>query len=265
MAKSKNLLAFLYFLGLFFLLACSSQEQSLARVFSPELKEKKFYINDNISCLIYYNDQELEYIAKAIKNDLFKINQDLKEIFEVKDLINLEIVLIDQDIYHLKTGTPKWVFAFYHKSRIYIKVDPGLLVDSESFYRTLKHEYVHFLTDNLSAGNIPVWFDEGLAKWIEDPRITYEKEFFKDWTRNNSLFSTQELNKSFTVLEGERSKMAYLYAKLLVARIINKHQTNQISNYLRMLSINKELAFINTFRVKEESFITEANKIFTKN
>jgi tetratricopeptide (TPR) repeat protein len=52
----------------------------------------------------------------------------------------------------------------------YIAFYPGS--EKENPYRTIFHEYVHFLIDNnLGKTNIPPWFNEGIAEYYEQIRI----------------------------------------------------------------------------------------------
>lgn len=94
----------------------------------------------------------------------------------------------------LDTGDPGW----------------GTLYEKEG---PVVHELTHLILSYRTAGNLPSWFDEGVAQYEEFKQTGYE------WlepgnTMNQRLYSLQELTKGFDRLENEA--LAYRQAFLLI-------------------------------------------------
>jgi hypothetical protein len=61
-----------------------------------------------------------------------------------------------------------WVAGYFQSGDEVNYIALSIEGDEQETYRTIFHEYVHFLTDNqFGQSNIPPWFDEGLAEYYE--------------------------------------------------------------------------------------------------
>lgn len=115
----------------------------------------------------------------------------------------VDVVLYTQEEFHLHFGSMfgGGVLGFYSGK---IRMNRAEKLD-EQFYATAVHEYVHAVVDALSnrTGNVPVWLNEGLARWTErrvaggDYVNWHERRELKAFANRGLLPSFEQLDAPF--------------------------------------------------------------------
>jgi stage II sporulation protein D len=70
------------------------------------------------------------------------------------------------DAFRNSTGEPGWVAAHTDGRRIHLQ-PAAVLRARDALDRVLRHELIHVLMEAQSAPNLPVWFREGLAEYLD--------------------------------------------------------------------------------------------------
>jgi tetratricopeptide (TPR) repeat protein len=147
---------------------------------------------------------------------------------------------------------------------------------AQSPFSTIYHEYVHQLVDN-TAGNVPVWFNEGLAEYystfeIEDDRkvhlgelIPYHLQTLREerMLPLRRLFEVDQYSPEYN--EGSKRGMLYAESWALVHYMIlgnNGERLPQFSKFLRLTAANVPLneAFKQSFQTEVETMEKELKK-----
>lgn len=143
-------------------------------------------------------------------------------------------------------------------------------------FSTIYHEYVHLLIDN-TAGNVPVWFNEGLAEYystfeIEDDRkvhlgelIPYHLQTLREerMLPLRRLFEVDHYSPEYN--EGSKRGMFYAESWALVHYMIlgnNGERLPQFSKFLKLTAANVPLndAFKQSFQTEVETLEKELKK-----
>jgi tetratricopeptide (TPR) repeat protein len=147
---------------------------------------------------------------------------------------------------------------------------------SQNPFGTIYHEYVHLLIDN-TAGNVPVWFNEGLAEYystfeIENDRkvhlgdlIPYHLQTLREekMVPLRRLFEVDHYSPEYN--EGSKRGMFYAESWALVHYMIlgNKgERLPQFSKFLKLTAANVPLgeAFKQSFQIEVETMDKELKK-----
>ena len=138
------------------------------------------------------------------------------------------------------------------------------------------HEYVHFMLVN-TAGNVPAWFNEGLAEYysaflIEDDRKVHVGALIPNHLRTLRQGKLYPLRTLFAVNHDspeydERNKSGMFYAEswALVHYLMlgsNGQRVDQLGKYLQLIAANTptEEAFKLAFQTEMESLEKELKK-----
>ena len=138
------------------------------------------------------------------------------------------------------------------------------------------HEYVHFMLVN-TAGNVPAWFNEGLAEYysaflIEDDRKVHVGALIPSHLRTLRQGKLYPLRTLFAVNQNspeydERNKSGMFYAEswALVHYLMlgsNGQRVDQLGKYLQLIAANTptEEAFKLAFQTEMESLEKELKK-----
>ncbi len=91
------------------------------------------------------------------------------------------------------------------------------------------HELTHLLIDDITKGNYPLWFTEGLALYSEYAITNYEwgKEI-----EDKNIYTMEQLNKEFHELD---SYLAYTQSLRVVKYIVDEHGFDSIGKILKKL------------------------------
>jgi len=78
------------------------------------------------------------------------------------------VVLYTDREFREETGLPEWVGGAYNGT-IHLPL-AGLNVSDPRARSVIVHEFVHAFNHQVAGGRCPLWLDEGLAQYFEDPR-----------------------------------------------------------------------------------------------
>ena len=124
----------------------------------------------------------------------------------------IAVTLLTREAFFDITGSPRWAGGVYEGQ---IKV-PVAGYDPETLTTVLRHEYVHALVFDLSAGRCPWWLNEGLAQHLSDPPAAVERKLARAWERINAG-RVHPLSDLPETLSGGREAVMDAYALSLSA------------------------------------------------
>jgi tetratricopeptide (TPR) repeat protein len=85
--------------------------------------------------------------------------------------------------------TTEWAAGYFQPSEDINYIVLSTEGEKDETYRTIFHEYVHFLVDNtLGRANVPPWFNEGLAEYYEQFSIENDQKVTLGGLNQNSLY-----------------------------------------------------------------------------
>lgn len=116
-----------------------------------------------------------------------------------------------------------------------IVIDPGSLdLINNNLSSVLKHELWHILIHQ-AAGQIPLWFNEGVAQWVSEYSVFQDKANELRWAAlGNNLIPLDELTNTFPSTS-PRIRLAYIQSESVVRFIAARYGPSAIKDIIYYL------------------------------
>ena len=114
-------------------------------------------------------------------------------------------------------------------------------MNEQELIRTLRHEYVHAVTAELSGSKCPAWVDEGLAQIFERSSETELRNVLSKWTKKNQFIPLSQLEKGFIALDHNFAAAAYAESFFAMQMLLREHDTNSLVDFFRVLQDGQTL------------------------
>jgi len=150
-----------------------------------------------------------EATAHSVLQIVGETRKEYELLFGSLNEVTTTILLMDAEEFYLATGTPEWTNAIFFRKKIVIPLDKGKIPDQENLLRSIRHEYLHAVTYDLSAGKLPGWLDEGIAQWIEGKENPALGPALKRWLVAHQPLPLSLLKGGFTKLDTAMVPAAY--------------------------------------------------------
>ncbi|SHJ13986.1 gluzincin family metallopeptidase [Lutispora thermophila] len=137
---------------------------------------------------------------------------------------------------HNKALEGQAIMGLYNMGVIHI-VTPDVFAMTMEKYELngpILHEYTHLVVDELTGGNIEIWFTEGMALYQEYNIYGTEWGEFMDYEDEYSL---EDLRGDFMALDSDK---AYRKAFLIIKDIYSNEGDNEIKEFMKELKSGKD-------------------------
>ncbi|MDD2481290.1 MAG: hypothetical protein PHC44_07430 [Lutispora sp.] len=208
----------------------------------------------------YYKSTELLSSIETVRKPHFIVKSrgaEEKVVEELACLLEKSYDLIGQEFdYYPNKSIPVFVYGSMAEFWKYNKALDGQavmglynmgvihLVVPEAFSMTVEdyeingpvlHEYTHLVVDELTGGNVEIWFTEGMALYQEYNIYGTEWGKFMD---SQDEYSLDELRGDFMALDSEK---AYRKSFLIVKDIYSNNGKSGVINILKKLKSGQDL------------------------
>ncbi len=135
------------------------------------------------------------------------------------------------------------IMGLYHMGIIHLIVPEVFGMDFSQYEREgpVLHEYTHKLVDDISLGNVDIWFTEGLALYQEYLHYGTKWGEGLDYSDN---YTIEELKEDFFSLDNVQ---AYKQAFDMVSKIYNKKEKEELIKILNQLGKGKNIEELMSF------------------
>lgn len=216
----------------------------------------------------YYKSTELSYTESTINKPHFVIKNrgaDEDTVEQIGNLLEKSYDLIGKEFdYYPNNKIPVFVYGsmeefwkynkaldgqaimgLYHMGVIHVVVPDAfdLTMEEYEFNGPVLHEYTHLIVDELTGGNVELWFTEGMALYQEYNIYNTEWGKFANYEDDYTL---EDLRSNFMALD---SNKAYRKAFLIVKDVYNKQGNKGVIDFLKELKSGKD--FYETFMTLE--------------
>ncbi len=151
-------------------------------------------------------------------------------------------IYADHATYIKATGHPEWSegMADYRNKQI------ASFTGSRGFLESiLPHEVAHLIFRDFVGfeGEIPLWLDEGVAQWSEQPKRKNIKLTAKEFYKKESLLSIEDMMKLDirNVKDKNLVSTYYLQSVSLVGFLIERYGSDRFAQFCRQLRDGKTL------------------------
>ncbi len=152
--------------------------------------------------------------------------------------------------------TNDWVAGYFMPREEINYITLSVEGEKQQTYATIFHEYVHYLVNNnLGRGNVPPWFNEGIAEYYDQFVIENDQKVTLGALNNNHLYSLQQtkmlpLDQFFSIdyfslhQQGKHSvNIYYAQAWALMHYLMNGNQSKrqpQLTAFLNLVMSGKQ-------------------------
>ncbi|MFB0527871.1 MAG: tetratricopeptide repeat protein, partial [bacterium] len=188
----------------------------------------------------------VDYALHALEKAYQEIQDDLDYFPEEKVVV--EIYPTTEGFTHASSLTPKQIevsgaIGICKFNRIMI-ISPRCLVYGYRWLDALTHEFIHYLIAKLTGLNIPLWLNEGLAKYhetrwrVKQPNYLiplYKNVLLGAW-REGKWIDFQKMKRGMPTLESrEEVILAFAEVSLAVDYLLQYHGRKKLIHFLREL------------------------------
>jgi hypothetical protein len=173
-----------------------------------------------------------EALARQAIAELRRAKDDLRQRFGVTPAGTVEVVIYTEGAYAENTKPKDWELArFDGKIRI-SKAD--ILARAGHLRTVLYHEYMHALL--LPAGDLPAWFHEGLAQWVEPEGAYDAAETVRAAIAGGAWMPLAELEQGFLRFDDQASAaLAYAESLAIVQYLLHARGEARLRGFVQQL------------------------------
>jgi len=145
----------------------------------------------------------------------------------------IPVLLYTKSDYGLVTAGPDWSGGLYD-GKIRLPVG-GIAKVTKQLRAVIFHEFTHVLIAELTHGNVPTWFNEGLAE------VEGQKEFKRQQTElaraaaKGDLLSFKALSGSFAKMDGAQAGLAYQQSHSIAEFMVSRYGWYAVQQILKHL------------------------------
>lgn len=230
--------------------------ESASYTTDTELHKIQLILTEGSTINIYYQTDNNLNLAINIANMVREFHKTFTTLFTQLRPVTTNIILIDKNLFYIKTASPSWVQALFYKEHIYIPTDDNKPIDYMKLYRSLKHEYSHAVIYALSSGSCPGWIDEGIAQWFEGVNIETKRNVLKSWLKYRPLIPLKRLHKGFISLPPDKAQIGYAQSLFAVEDLIKSYGISRFNVFFQYIQVSYGFnrPFLKAFGISEKNY-----------
>ena len=184
-----------------------------------------------------YDDSVKQSAGFDIRRVLREARQDVGRDFQYRPQHKIVVLLYSKEAFRkIRESAPEWASGLYD-GKIRIPM-PESQQDLCSVKRTIVHEYTHAIVHDLSQGQIPHWFNEGLAEY---QATKYDKTSKQTSPLKQALADDQVVpwNQIETLFRGRSTRqvtMGYDQSHSVVAYLAQRYGFRHMPSLLKQLA-----------------------------
>lgn len=144
----------------------------------------------------------------------------------------LEVVIYDDKQYGGQAAHNEWVAASYNGK---LRIPQAVVQDTRDFHELMTHELTHAFLDRGIGRDVPMWFHEGLAQYMEGRRVAQLEGLIPKIFEDKQVPSFSDLQESFIhESDGQKVQKRYVVALAMVEAMIDQGGMEEFQNLISL-------------------------------
>jgi tetratricopeptide (TPR) repeat protein len=176
--------------------------------------------------------QESQLILDILEKAYFRIGRDLSHF--PKDRV--QVILYSVEQFSEATQAEVHVAGLYDgKIRVPLS---GETLDLARLTQVLRHEYTHVLVREMTGGNAPFWFNEGLAQFEAEELDDNKRRIISDALHNSGLIPLGDLDANRVEFgdDPDLMRLAYLESFAAASYLRRRFSRRHLFDFMEMLA-----------------------------
>jgi hypothetical protein len=234
-------------------------DEKMASLEKQSVVEGEFSDVRSTNFVVRFQGYANESVAWAAVRGLERAFVRVNERLSLRAPDEITVVLYSGDAYREAVGAPDWSGGIYD-GKIRIK-EGDLARENGRLDDVLFHEYTHALLSRALRSTLPAWVHEGIAQVME-PSFSAERSrsLVARAREQGSLLGVDTLQTTFTALPGDRARIAYAEAAVVIDRMVARQGYSGIARLfvLRDEGLTLDEAFVRVFGTDLTHFFAAA-------
>lgn len=206
-------------------------DQFLKKIEQENLAESEFRQANSLHFVVRYEGTATNHVlGHGILASLERSFSELSNELAYSPRESIAVVLYPDEVFQDVTRTPSWVGALNDgKIRFPIK---GLSLIDANAARILKHELTHSFIRLKTAGNCPVWLNEGLAQYLSRESNRQFLPLAKQAIAQGRFPALNNLEGPFLAMSASQAAWAYQESLLATEFLVKAYGLDGIQTLL---------------------------------
>ena len=206
-------------------------ESLLKKIQQENLAENDFKQANSLHFIVRYEGNESNRaLGQGILASLERSFTELENQLDYSPRDSIAVVLYPDEVFQDVTKMPGWVGALNDgKIRFPIK---GLTFVDDAVRGILKHELTHSFIRLKTAGNCPLWFNEGLAQYLSGDSSKSFLPLAKQAIVQKRFPALSQLEGPFIGMDADRAAWAYQESLLATEFLMMKYGLADVQKLL---------------------------------
>lgn len=206
-------------------------ESLLKKIQQENLAENDFKQANSLHFVVRYEGSESNRaLGQGILASLERSFTELENQLNYSPRDSIAVVLYPDEVFQDVTKMPGWVGALNDgKIRFPIK---GLTFVDDTVRGILKHELTHSFVRLKTAGNCPLWFNEGLAQYLSGDSSKSFLPLAKQAIAQKRFPALSQLEGPFVGMDADRAAWAYQESLLATEFLMTRYGLADVQKLL---------------------------------
>lgn len=198
-------------------------EKRLARIAEDEKLEQGMKLAETeVFDIKFDKESSSSYNIYDLKQTLRKAYREVGQNLRYFPRRSVAVILYAEEDYRKLREVPEWSSGAYD-GKIRIPIPSEGTLPNNRLKQIIWHEYTHAVVRDMTAGNCPVWLNEGIAEYHGYLFAKFDPAPLRDAYLAGKLFTLQQLADGFKSLPApEQIRLAYSQSYSIVSFIIDR-------------------------------------------
>jgi tetratricopeptide (TPR) repeat protein len=206
----------------------AERELNVEKDFATDYRRRHFIISRDRDKF----QQESRLILEILEKAYYGIGRDLRHFPQDR----VQVILYSVEQFSEATLSDVRVAGLYDgKIRVPLS---GEALDPDRLKQVLRHEYTHVLVRELTGGNAPFWFNEGLAQFEAEELDENKRRVISDALHNGGLIPLGDLDATSVEFgdDPDLMRLAYVEAFATVSYLRRRFSRRHLFDFMDMLA-----------------------------